>query len=223
MKERLSRETIALRAAREFQDGDLVNLGVGIPDMCTVFVPEGRTVYLHSENGVIGFGPILGEEEWEQADADFMQAGGYFFRPLPGMCIVDHAMSFDIVRGGHLDKTVLGALEVSEQGDLANWSTGSTSDAGIGGGMDMPVGAKTVIVTMEHTTRDGGPRIVKECRYPLTGQRCVDLIVTDLAVIEVTAEGLLLKEIAPGWTVAEVQALTEPELIVAAELKEITL
>jgi len=223
MKERLSRETIALRAAREFEDGDLVNIGVGIPDMCTLFVPEGRTVYLHTENGGIGYGPILGEDEWEQADADFIQAGGYFFRPLPGMSIVDHAMSFDLVRGGHLDKTVLGALEVSEQGDLANWSTGSIDDAGIGGGMDMPVGAKKVIVTMEHTTHDGRPRLVKRCRYPLTAPRAVDLIVTDLAVIEVTGDGLLLKEIAPGWTVAEVQALTEPKLMVAADLKEITL
>ena len=224
MKARLDRGTIALRAAKEFQDGDYVNLGGGIPTLCRLFIPEGKSVVFHSENGLMGYGPILTEEDRRQWDFDLTIAGGEFVAPLPGMCITDHATSFAIVRGGHLDVTVLGALQVSERGDLANWATTEgISDALIGGAMDMPVGVKKVIITMEHTTKEGKPKILKECYYPLTARGCVDLIVTDIAVIEVTEDGLVLKEVAPGWTPEEVQVLTEPRLKVAEDLREIEL
>lgn len=223
MKTRLPVEAIALRAAKEFQDGDCVNLGAGLPDYCTYFVPEGRQVFFHAENGVIGFGRILSEEEWKLADFDLVNAGPRLVAPKPGMCFTDHGTSFDLVRGGHINTTVLGALEVSEKGDLANWSMGDMAGAGIGGAMDMPIGPGKVIIIMEHTTKKGAPRIVKQCKFPLTAKERVNLIVTDLAVVEVTEDGLILKEIAPGWTPEEVQALTEPKLIVSEELKEMEL
>lgn len=223
MKARLDREVIALRAAKEFQDGDYVNLGAGIPSLCPNFVPEDRTVIFHSENGLIGYGPVLTEEDWEKADFDLINAGGRLVAPLPGMCFVDHAMSFVIARGGRLDVAVLGALQVSEKGGLANFTTGTLVDSGLGGAMDIAYGAKKVIVTMEHTTKKGVHKIVRECSYPLTCKECVDLIVTDVAVIEVTKEGLQLREVAPGWTAQEVQAITEAPLIISKDLKEIEL
>lgn len=224
MKERLSQEIIAMRAAREFQDGDYINIGYGIPNLCSLFVPEGRDVFFEAEQGVLGYGPLLLEEEGDQADFDYVEAGIRFFHPKPGLCFFDMDLSFDIIRGRHLDITVLGGLEVSEKGDLANWTTTGAVEAGaIGGGMDLAAGAKRVIVCMEHTTRDRRPRILKKCTLPLTGKECVSLVVTDLAVIGVTTEGLVLKEVAPGWTAEEVQALTEAPLIVAPDLKEIEL
>ncbi len=223
MKQRLDRQTLAMRVAKEFQDGDVVNLGVGIPTLASSFVPEGRTIICHSENGMLGFGHVLTEDEADKADIDYTNAGGGFVGLLPGACFFDHADAFCMIRGGHIDVTVLGGLQVSEKGDLSNWQFPGRDAGNIGGGMDLAAGAKRVIVAMEHTTKSGEPKIVKECTYPLTAKECVDLIVTDLAVIEVTEQGLLLKEVAPGFTADEVQAVTEPRLIVAKDLKEIEL
>ncbi|MFH1646812.1 MAG: 3-oxoacid CoA-transferase subunit B [Chloroflexota bacterium] len=220
MKERLDEQTIALRAAREFADGSVVNLGYGMPGLCANLIPEGRTVYFQSENGMLGFGGLAADEE---KDYELINASDQPVLPLPGMSFFDSAQSFDMIRGGHIDTVVLGAYQVSEKGDLANWGRPGRPATGMGGGMDLAVGAKRTIVTMLHTTREGGPRIVKECTYPLTARGCVSLIITDIAVIEVTGEGLLLREAAPGWTVPEVQALTEARLTPAADLKEIEL
>jgi len=223
-KERLSRETIAMRAAKELFDGAVVNLGIGIPTMVSSFVPEGMSVVLHSENGALGFGPVVtAEEVAEKADIDLVNAGGQYVTPLPGMTFVNHADSFLIIRGGHIDIAMLGVLEVSGKGDLANWMVPERGVGNIGGGMDLAFNAKKVIALTEHVTRAGKPKIVTQCRAPLTAPHCVNLIMTDLAVIEITSKGPVIKEIAPGWTVAEVQALTEPKLIEAPDLKEIVL
>ncbi|MBI2847438.1 MAG: CoA transferase subunit B [Chloroflexi bacterium] len=221
MKARLDRETIAMRVAREFKDGDFVNLGIGIPTLASNYIPEGRTVIFHTENGALGFGPIAVEEK--DQDIDLINAGGQFVTPLPGMSFFDSAISFAMIRGGHVDITVLGAMQVSEKGDLANWMFPERGIGNIGGAMDLAVGAKKVIVAMEHNDKNGKYKIAKRCTYPLTAKECVNLIVTDLAVMEVTPKGLLLKEIAPGWTPQEVQTCTEPRLILSPELKEIEL
>ena len=223
MKARLDRETIALRAAKELQDGWVVNLGVGIPTLAPKYIPEGKTVIFHTENGALGFGPPLSEGESGHKGYNLINAGAQFITPRPGMSFVDHATSFGMIRGGHLDVTILGAFQVSKRGDLANWTSPERTVQIIGGSMDLAAGAKRVIVTMEHTTKDDKPKILNKCTYPLTCKECVNLIVTDIAVIEVTKEGLLLKEVAPDWTAAEVQALTEAELLVASDLKEIEL
>jgi len=221
MKQKLDRNTIAMRAARELQDGDYANLGHGIPSLCALYIPEG--VIFQSENGILGYGPLLMEKEIERAEFHCVDAGARFLTPAPGMAFFDVVTSFAMISSGRLI-TILGALEVSEKGDLANWNTGTDSLGGtIGGGMDLAVGAKRIITAMEHSTKDGKPKIVKECTYPLTAKMCVDLIVTDLAVIEVTPKGLLLREVAPGFTVEEVQEQTEPALIVSPDLKEIEL
>lgn len=224
MKERLSREAIAMRIAKELFDGAVVNLGIGIPTLVSSFVPEGMTVIYHTENGALGFGPVVTTEEMSQkADIDLVNASGQYVTPLPGMCFFHHADSFAMIRGGHIDITVLGVLEVSEKGDLANWMFPGRGVGNIGGGMDLAFNAKKVIVATEHTTKDGKPKLVKTCSVPLTAPECVDLIVTDLAVIEVKDKRLVLKELAPGWSVDEVQALTEPALTVPPDLKEIEL
>jgi len=221
MKQRLERETVAMRAAKELKDGDYANLGIGMPNLCALYIPEG--VLFHTENGALGYGALITQDEVEKADQHYVDAGGRYFTPAPGMSIFDMVTSFAMIRSGRLI-TILGGLQVSEKGDLANWNTGTDPLGGtIGGGMDLAVGAKRVIVTMEHTTKAGEPKIVKECTAPLTAKECVNLIITDLAVIEVTPEGLVLKEVAPGWTAEEVQVLTEPKLIVAADLKEMEL
>lgn len=220
MKRRLDRQTVAMRVAKEFQDGDVVNLGIGIPTLASNFIPEGRQVIFHTENGALGFGPIAPEG---QEDIDLINAGGQFVTRLPGICFFHHADSFAMIRGGHIDITVLGGLQVSEKGDLANWMSPERGVGNIGGAMDLAVGAKKVIVAMDHTTRDGQPKLVRECSYPLTAKCCVDLIISDLAVIEVTQHGLVMKEVAPGWSVEEVQALTEPQLLVAEDLEEMEL
>lgn len=220
-KQRLDRDTIAMRAAKELKAGDYANLGVGIPNLCALYVPEG--VIFQSENGALAYGPLVMEDEIQRAEFHYVDSGGRFFTLAPGTAFFDVMVSFLMIRGGRL-VSILGALEVSEKGDLANWNTGGDALGGtIGGGMDLAVGAKRVIVTMEHTTKDGKPKIVKKCSYPLTAKECVDLIVTDLAVIEVTQKGLVLKEVAPGWTAKEIQALTEPELKIAKDLKEMEL
>ena len=224
MKERLNREAIAMRVAKEFFDGAVVNLGIGIPTLCSSFVPEGMEVIYHTENGALGFGSVVMPDEFEEkADIDLINAGGQYVSPLPGMCFFDHADSFVIIRGGHIDITVLGILEVSEKGDLANWMFPGRGVGNIGGGMDLAFNSKRVIGATEHTTKGGKPKIVRQCSIPLTAPRCMDLIVTDIAVIKVTEQGLVLQEIAPGWTPEEVQELTEAKLIVAEDLKEIEL
>jgi 3-oxoacid CoA-transferase B subunit len=220
MKSRLDEQSIALRVAREFSDGSYVNLGYGMPGLCANFIPENRKVFFQSENGVLGYGPFASDKE---KDYELINASDQPLTPLPGMCFFDSGISFDMIRGGHIDIVVLGAYQVSEKGDLANWGRPGRPATGMGGGMDLAIGAKKVIVAMLHTTKEGAPRIVKHCSYPLTGKQCVNMIVTDISVIEVRTSGLILKEIAPGWTPGEVQALTEPQLVASSDLKEITL
>lgn len=224
MKERLSREAVAMRAAKELFDGAVVNLGIGIPTLVSSFIPEGIEVIFHTENGALGFGPVVTAEEFtEKADIDLVNAGGQYVTSKSGMSFFHHADSFLVIRGEHIDITMLGVIEVSERGDLANWMIPGRGVGGVGGGMDLAFNAKRVIAVTEHTTKGGKPKIVKQCSTPLTAPICVDLIITDLAVIEVTTRGLVLREIAPGWTPEEVQALTEPKLIIAPDLKEIEL
>ena len=220
MTQRLDREALALRVAREFQDGDVVNLGIGIPTLAANYIPEGRRVLFHTENGALGFGPFAKEGE---EDIHLTNAGGQFVTSMPGMSIFDTVEAFAMVRGGYLDITVLGGLQVSERGDLANWLRPGQVIGTIGGAMDIVAGAKRVIAAMEHTTREGTPKIVNECTLPLTGVGCVDVIVTDMAVIHVAEKGLELMEYAPGFTPEEIQAVTEPTLILNPHLKEMEL
>jgi 3-oxoacid CoA-transferase B subunit len=221
MKERLDRQTIALRVAKEFPDGAIVNLGAGIPTLAANFVPEGKTVIFHAENGVLGFGGVPANPEDEKPY--YLGANGLPFSALPGMSFFHHADSFAMIRGGHIDITVLGALQVSEKGDLANWTFPERGIGNIGGAMDLASGCARVIIAMEHVTPKGQLKILKHCSYPLTAARCVDTIITDIAVIRVKPEGLVLTETAPGWTAEEVQSLTEPKLILSADLREIEL
>jgi 3-oxoacid CoA-transferase B subunit len=213
---RLEREVIAMRVAKEFQDGDVVNLGLGIPTLCSQFVPEGRSIAYHSENGVLNYGPMAepGEE-----DVDLTNAGGQFLAWVPGMAFFDSAAAFAMIRGGHVDVAVLGAMQVSEGGDLANWMLPERGIGNVGGAMDLAVGARRIIVAMEHVDKAGGPKIVRECTYPPTGIGCVGLIVTDISVIEVVERGLVLREVAPGWTAEEVQRETEARLDIAPDLR----
>lgn len=217
---RLDRQTIALRVAREFQDGDVVNLGIGMPGLACNFVPAGREVLFHAEIGIMGFGDMTAPGE---GDYDLVNAGGQTVHEQPGMSCFDHAEAFSMIRGGHIDISVMGAFQVSEKGDLANYMVPERQVGVIGGAMDLATGAKRLIIMMNHTTKDGNPRILKQLTYPLTALNCVNLIVTDIAVIEVTDHGLVLKEVAPGWTPEEVQQLTEPKLIVDPDCQEITL
>src|SRR3989304_2302345 len=219
--ERLDEQTMALGGGREFQDGMVVNLGVGIPTLCSNFVPPEKEIIFHSENGIIGFGPIVTDPD--DADENLINAGVQPVQPRPGMAIVDHAESFAIIRGGDIDLAVLGALQVSERGDLANYTLPGKEVGSFGGGQDLAFCAKKVVAVMTHTTREGKPKIVKELTSPITAPACVDLIVTDIAVIEVAPEGLVLREVIPGWTADEVQALTEPQLIISPDLKEVEL
>jgi 3-oxoacid CoA-transferase subunit B len=220
MKIRLDEQTIALRAAKEFGDGMVINLGYGMPALCANFIPEGRTVFFQSENGVLGYGPLGTDEE---KDYELINASDQPVTPLPGMCFFDSAVSFDMIRGGHIDMVILGAYQVSEKGDLANWGRPGRPATGMGGGMDLATGCKELVVMMLHTTKEGGPRIVRQCTFPLTAKNCVNKIFTDLAVLDVTPKGLILREVAPGWTAEEVQGLTEARLIFAEDLKEIEL
>ncbi|HSW58112.1 MAG TPA: 3-oxoacid CoA-transferase subunit B [Dehalococcoidales bacterium] len=223
-KERLSREAIAMRIAREFFDGAVVNLGIGIPTLCSSFVPEGHQVFYHTENGALGFGRVVSEEDKAAfADVDLTNAGGQYIRTKPGMCFFSHADSFAMIRGGKVDISVLGVLEVSENGDLANWMFPGRGVGNIGGGMDLAFCAKRIIGATEHTTKDNKPKIVRKCSIPLTAPACMDMVVTDLAVVKFTRQGPVLAEIAPGWTPDEIQELTEARLIISPDLKEIVL
>ena len=211
------RHLIAKRAARYFQSGDVVNLGIGIPSLCGNYAEPG--VLFQAENGFIGVGATA---EGLMVTERTYNAGGVPFIPVPGSSGFDVAMAFGVIRSGRLAATVLGALQVSERGDLANWSTPGRS-FGMGGAMDLVNGARKVIVAMEHCTREGAPKIVKECTLPYTGRGCVDHIVTELCVIDVTKEGLLLRELAPGHTLEEVRAKTEAELSLAEDLREMVI
>lgn len=217
-KKPLSRQAMANRLAMEFQDGWLVNLGIGIPTLCSNFDFGDKTMIFHSENGVIGYGPLAPEGE---EDLHLVNAGGQYVTLNPGAAIVHHADSFALIRGGYVDVTVMGAYEVAENGDFANWKTAGRKGGGIGGAMDLAVGAKRVFVAMEHTTREGQPRLVRRCNLPVTAIGVVKLVATTLGLFEIGPEGFVLVEIAPGYSPEEVQAVTEARLIVSGDLKEL--
>ncbi len=210
------REFIARRAAKFFQDGDLVNLGIGMPTLCTQFIPEGVDVWIQSENGVIGLNGVPGEGE--EGDFDLVDASGTMSTMRKGGCCFSSFDSFGLIRGGHVAITILGAYEVDEQGNLANWTVPGKTTAGMGGAMDLVSGAKCVIVMSEHCDRAGNPKIVKKCTLPLTAAQEVDYVVTELCVLHRTAEGLVLEELAPGVTKEEVIEKTGATLIIPEQI-----
>lgn len=211
------REIIARRVAKEFKNGDVVNLGIGIPTLVANYIPDEINVHLQSENGILGLGPIPSQEE---QDNDILDAGGKHISTKKGASFFDSAYSFSLIRGGHIDITVLGALEVDEEGNLANWMIPGKKVSGMGGAMDLVVGAKRVIVAMEHLNKKGECKIIKKCNLPLTAAKQVNTIITDMGVMEIDRDqGIILKEIAPGITVDEIQKATKSNLIISKDLK----
>ncbi len=216
---RLNRAAIAKRAARDLVDGSTVNLGIGIPAMCADFLPDGVELLYHAENGILGFKELSAPGE---GDPNLMDAGGKFPKLVPGMAFFDSVESFSLIRGGHIDVTVLGALQVSRSGDLANWVVPKRGIGSIGGAMDLAANAKKVVIAMEHNAHGDIAKIVEECTFPLTASGCVDEIITDIAVIEIDRENglMVLREVAPGWTFDDVQARTEARLEAADKIDQ---
>ena len=219
MSDRLSRDQIAARIALELEDGWLVNLGIGMPTLTVNYIPEGRDILFHSENGIIGMGPKPAREE--DIDPDLMSAGKGPVTLIPGGAFIHHADSFAVARGGRLDAAVLGAFQVAVNGDLANWILPTAKSGSVGGAMDIAAGAKRVFAMMTHTAKDGEPKIVETLSYPLTAKTCVTKIFTDMAVVAVTPEGYVLEEVAPGFSAEDVQAATGAALAVPDDLKTI--
>ena len=216
-KTKLTRQQMCDRLAMEFQDGWIVNLGVGMPTLCSNYVDPSREIINHSENGVVGYGPLAAEGH---EDRHLVNAGGQHVTPLPGMAIVHHADSFMMIRGGMIDVTVMGAYEVAENGDFANWRIPNRKGGGIGGAMDLAACAKRVFIAMEHTTREGEPRLLKRCKLPITAPGVVKMLVTDLGLFGITADGFELLENAPGWNPEDIQELTGATVHVSPSLKE---
>ena len=210
---------IARRVAKEFKDGDIVNLGIGLPTLVADYIPENINIMLQSENGFVGLGPT---PEKGKEDLDLVNAGGQSVTVKPGGAFFDSATSFAIIRGGHLDTTVLGALEVDQKGDFASWMIPGKLIPGMGGAMDLAVGAKRVIIAIEHLTKEGKPKILKKCTLPLTAKEEADLIVTDMGVFSITAKGLLLIEISSGNTLNDIIAATDADLIISDKIREMT-
>jgi len=216
----LSRRQMAWRAAQDIQSGTVVNLGIGLPTLCSDFIPAGREIMFHSENGVLGMGPAPAKG---QEDPDLINAGKQLVTLMPGGSYFHHNDAFLMIRGGHIDLAMMGAFEVSEAGDLANWTTNDPhAPPGVGGAMDLAAGAKDVRILVEHTTKEGAPRIKKSCTYPLTAAKCVSRIYTNLAVIDVTKDGLVVREMVEGLDLAGLQKLTEPKLTLANDWKKLS-
>lgn len=211
-----TRDQIAERASLEIEDGNYVNLGIGIPTLVTNYLPEGKQVLFQSENGLLGMGPPAKEGE---EDIDLVNAGKQYTTTAPGAALFSSAESFAMIRGGHIDLAILGAMEVSASGDLANWMIPGVMAKGMGGGMDLVYGAKRIVIVMDHVNKHGATKILNKCSLPLTGKGVVNRIITDRAVIDVTRDGLLLVEVAPGYSVQDIKACTEPDLLVSAHLQ----